>query len=41
MQHEAVALQRAEGKRDLVSAALDGRQRQVVAEELVAFEGSY
>lgn len=41
VQHEAVALQRAEGKRDLVGAALDGRQRQVVAEELVALEGGY
>ena len=41
VQHEAVALQRAEGQRDLVSAALDGRQRQVIAEELVALEGGY
>lgn len=41
VQHEAVALQRAKGKRDLVGAALDGRQRQVIAEELVAFEGRY
>lgn len=41
VQHEAVALQRAEGERDLVSAALDGRQRQVIAEELVALEGGY
>ena len=41
VQHEAVALQRSEGKRDLVSAALDRCQGQVVAEELVAFEGGY
>ena len=41
VQHEAVALQRAEGERDLISAALDGRQRQVIAEELVALEGGY
>lgn len=41
VEHEAVALQRAEGKRDLVGAALDGRQRQVVAEELVALEGGH
>jgi len=39
VQHEAVALQRAEGERDLVGAALDGRQREVIAEELVALEG--
>lgn len=38
VQHEAVALQRAKGKRDLVRAALDGRQRQVIAEELVPLE---
>ncbi len=41
MQHEAVALQCSEGKRDLVGAALDGRQRQVVAEELVALESGH
>lgn len=41
VQHEAVALQRAEGKRDLVSAALYGRHGQVVAEELVALEGGH
>lgn len=41
VQHQAVALQCAEGKRDLVRAALDGRQRQVVAEELIALEGGY
>lgn len=41
VQHEPVALQCAEGKRDLVGAALDGRQRQVVAEEFVALEGGH
>lgn len=41
VEHEAVALQRAEGERDLVGAALDRRQRQVVAEELVALEGCH
>ncbi|CAG5929507.1 unnamed protein product [Menidia menidia] len=39
VQHQPVALQRSEGKGDLVGAALDGCQGQVVAEELVAFEG--
>lgn len=41
MEHEAVALQGAKGKCDLIGAALDGRQRQVIAEELVALEGGY
>lgn len=41
VQHEAVALQRAEGERDLVGAALDRCQRQVVAEEFVALEGRH
>ena len=41
VQHEAVALERAEGESDLVRAALDGRQGQVVAEELVPFEGGH
>lgn len=39
VQHEAVALQCSEGKRNLISAALDWRQGQIVAEELVALEG--
>lgn len=38
VEHEAVSLQRAEGQRDLVRAALDGCHRQVIAEKLVAFE---
>lgn len=41
VQHEAVTLQGAERESDLVRAALDGGHRQVVAEELVAFEGSH
>ena len=41
VQHEAVALERAEGESDLVRAALDGCQGQVVAEELVPFEGGH
>lgn len=39
VQHEAISLQSSEGKRDLIGAALDGCQRQVVAEELIALEG--
>ena len=39
VKHEAISLQCSEGKRDLISAALDGCQGQVVAEELVALEG--
>lgn len=39
VQHEAIALQRSEGERNLVGAALDWRQGQVVAEELVPLEG--
>lgn len=41
VEQQAVPLQGAEGQRDLVHAALDGRLRQVVAEELVAFEGGH
>lgn len=41
VQHEAVALQRAERQRDLVRAALDGVVGQVVAEKLVALEGRH
>ena len=41
VQQQPVALPRAEGQRDLVQAALDGRLRQVVAEELVAPEGGH
>ena len=39
VQHQSVPLQRLEGERDLVAAALDGVQGQVVAEELRPFEG--
>ena len=39
VQHEAVPLERLEGEGDLVAAALDGVQGQVVAEELRALEG--
>lgn len=41
VQQQAVPLQGEEGQRDLVHAALNGRLGQVVAEELVAFEGGH
>lgn len=41
VKQQAVSLQGAEGQRDLVHAALDGRLGEVVAEELVAFEGGH
>lgn len=39
VQHQAVALQRPEGQRDFVGAALDGGHGQIVAKELVSLEG--
>ena len=39
VQHQSVPLQRLKGERDLVTAALNGVQGQVVAEELRSFEG--
>lgn len=41
MKQQAVPLQRAEGQRDLIQAALDGGLRKVVAEVLVAFKGGH
>lgn len=41
VKQQAVPLQGAEGQRDLVHAALNGRLGQVVAEEIIAFEGGY
>lgn len=41
VKQQAVPLQGAEGQRELVHAALNGRLGQVVAEELVAFEGGH
>lgn len=37
VKQQAIPLQRTEGQRDLIQTALDGRLRQVVAEELVPF----
>ncbi len=41
MKQQAVPLQGAEGQRDLIQAALNGSLGQVVAEELIAFEGGH
>lgn len=41
VEHQAVALEGAEGEGDLVGAALDGVVRKVVAEEFVPFEGRH
>ncbi len=41
VQHQAVALERSEGQRDLVRAALDGSHGQIVTEELVPLEGGH
>lgn len=41
MKQQAVPLQGAEGQRDLIHAALNGSLGQVVAEELIAFEGGH
>lgn len=41
VQQQAVPLQGAEGHGDLVHAALDGRLREVVAEEVIALEGGH
>ena len=41
VKQQAVPLQGAEGQRDLVHAALNGSLGQVVAEELIAFEGGH
>lgn len=41
VEQQAVPLQGAEGQRDLIQTALDGSQGQVVAEELIAFEGGH
>lgn len=41
VKQQAVPLQGAEGQRDLVQTALNGSLGQVVAEELIAFEGGH
>lgn len=41
VEQQAVPLQSTEGQRDLVQTALNGRLGQVVAEELIAFEGGH
>lgn len=41
VKQQAVPLQGAEGQRDLIHTALNGSLGQVVAEELIAFEGGH
>lgn len=41
VEHQAIALQGLEGKRDLIAAALDGVWREVVTEVLRALEGRH
>lgn len=41
VEHQAVALQSLEGKRDLIAAALDGVRRQIITEVLWALEGRH
>lgn len=41
VKQQAVPLQGAEGQRDLIHIALNGSLGQVVAEELIAFEGGH